>query len=236
MANPFSCEITRGKNGRCPDQHWTAGWLRTFQTAWSKKNVGTSRGNRQILKLEWICYDQELQRMYPGSLCLTRWHLKEVGCLKLWMRRMVSEVEWAIQTHSNPSPATSSEQSRIIQEDNRRLDSRVEVSLRVFSREVEELRESWPWRTDGTRIVWTGWPQVIEFHWGRGAIARARGLHTNAVHHRRLPNCYPWRRYMKDDGTPICLEGSAKALFVWWLDHASGSHEETYVLCDQPSW
>ena len=52
--------------------------------------------------------------------------------------RMVSAVERAIQTHSNPSPATSSEQ---IQEDIRRLDSKVGVSLRAFSREVEELRE-----------------------------------------------------------------------------------------------
>ena len=55
--------------------------------------------------------------------------------------RMVTELERAIQTLPNSSPATSSEQSRVVQEDIRRLDSRVEVSLRAFSREVEELRE-----------------------------------------------------------------------------------------------
>ena len=54
---------------------------------------------------------------------------------------MVSEVERAIQTHSHPSPVTSANQSRIFQEDIQRLDSKVEVSLRAFSREVEELRE-----------------------------------------------------------------------------------------------
>ena len=51
--------------------------------------------------------------------------------------RMMTEVEQAIPTHSNSSPATSSEQSRIVEEDTRRLDSKIEVSLRALSFEVK---------------------------------------------------------------------------------------------------
>ena len=42
--------------------------------------------------------------------------------------RMLTEVERAVQTRSNSSPATSSDPNRASQEDIRRLDSKVEES------------------------------------------------------------------------------------------------------------
>ena len=51
--------------------------------------------------------------------------------------RMASEVERAIQTHSNPSPATSSEQRRIVQED---LQTEYEAALRQLEQYPPEIR------------------------------------------------------------------------------------------------
>ena len=64
----------------------------------------------------------------------------EISRVSATLNERVTEVERATQTHSNASPETSSDQSRAIQEDFQRLDSKVELSLRAFSREVEELR------------------------------------------------------------------------------------------------
>ena len=66
--------------------------------------------------------------------------VSEISRVSVTLSERVIEVERATQTHSNPSPATSSDQSRAVQEDFQRLDSKVEVSLRGFCREVEELR------------------------------------------------------------------------------------------------
>ena len=44
-----------------------------------------------------------------------------------------------LQTQTNSSPATMSDRAQAAQEELQSLDSRADVSLRAFSREVEEL-------------------------------------------------------------------------------------------------
>ena len=55
--------------------------------------------------------------------------------------RMLTDVKQVMRTRSNSSLATTSDPHRATQEDVRRLDFKVEVSLTIFSREVAEFRE-----------------------------------------------------------------------------------------------
>ena len=65
----------------------------------------------------------------------------EVGrASEILNERMLTEVGRVIQTRSNSSPETS-DPKRATQEGIHRLDSRVEVSLRLFLCEVVEFRE-----------------------------------------------------------------------------------------------
>ena len=67
----------------------------------------------------------------------------EISRVSAAQNERVTEVERAVQTHSNTSLATSSDQSRAIQKDFQRLDSKVEVSLRAFPREVKIFGNGW---------------------------------------------------------------------------------------------
>ena len=66
----------------------------------------------------------------------------EVGRVSATLNERVAEVERAMQTHSNSSPATTPDQNRIVQDDLQRLDSKVEVSLRAFSGGHEKALEN----------------------------------------------------------------------------------------------
>ena len=94
--------------------------------------------------------------------------------------RATSEVERVFQTHSNSSPATSTDQSRAIQEDIQKLDSKVEVSLRAFSREVEEL---WKWMAQSIEGQSAQAGREKEVIRGRFSEAKAqmKGLRSNAL-------------------------------------------------------
>ena len=64
-----------------------------------------------------------------------------VGRMSATLNDRVAEVGRAMQTHSNSSPPAVSDRTHAVQEELQSLDSKVDVSLRAFSREVEDLRE-----------------------------------------------------------------------------------------------